>query len=202
MTKSEKSKIFVVDDEVAICEALKRELKADFDVYTFTNPVFCLRKIKKTNCDLLITDVKMPQMDGIAFLSEARQTQPAIPVLIITGYGDIPMAVKAFKAGAIDFIEKPFSRELLLSAINEILKKKSNGKENIAFAEKLSQTELKILKLILDGKSNKQIAFIMSRSRRTIEDHRSRIMKKLSADNIVELTKRGIQLGLTNLNIK
>lgn len=197
-SKKEKLKVFIVDDEPAVCKALKKTLQEHFEVAAFTNPSACLKDIEKDGCDLLIADFKMPQMSGIELLDKVKQISPEMPVLIISGFGDIPMAVRAIKKGAFDFIQKPFSQELLLSEVKRILEKKLDGKFAQADLMKLSKTELHILRLILKGKSNKEIAFKLCRSRRTIEDHRCNIMNKLSANNIVELTKVGIQLGLTS----
>ena len=202
VSKKEKLKVFIVDDEPAFCKVLKKILQEHFEVCAYTNPAACLNEIKKSDCDLLIADYKMKKMNGIELLEKVKQFAPNMPVLIISGFGDIPAAVKAIKKGAFDFIQKPFSQELLLSEVTRILEKKLNGPTIKAGITRLSKSELHILKLILEGKSNKEIAFKLCRSRRTIEDHRCNIMKKLSADNIVELTKVGIQLGLTNPKIQ
>jgi two-component system response regulator FixJ len=195
--KKEKLKVFIVDDEPAFCKALKKTLQEHFEVCAFTNPAVCLNEIKKSECDLLIADYKMKKMNGIELLEKVKQFAPDMPVLIVSGFGDIHSAVSAIKKGAFDFIQKPLSKNLLLSEVNRILEKKLNGPTIKAGIARLSKSELHIFKLILEGKSNKEIAYKLCRSRRTIEDHRCNIMKKLSADNIVELTKLGIRLGLT-----
>lgn len=195
-------KVFVVDDEPSVCKSLKKTLQEDFEVAAFTSSADCLKNIEKERCDLLIADVKMPQMNGLDLLDEVKRIMPELPVLLISGYGDIPMAVKAIKKGAYDFLLKTFSQELLLSEVKRVLKKSLNGKSVSKRLRKLSKAELKILLLVLKGKSNKEIAFQLCRSRRTIDDHRRNVMRKLSVNNVVELTKVGIQLGLTEPKIK
>jgi FixJ family two-component response regulator len=137
----------------------------------------------------------MPVKDGIELLIEARNIFPWLPVLIITSYADVPLAVKALKAGATDFAEKPLDWDRFLATVQSIL---SETELSDALAGKpLTRTETIVLRLILEGRSNKEIAHILSRSTRTIEVHRSHIMHKLNVDNVVELVKRasGIDLG-------
>ncbi|GAH45808.1 unnamed protein product [marine sediment metagenome] len=130
----------------------------------------------------------MPEMDGIELLTEARRIVPSLPVLVITGYGDIPMAVKAVKAGALDFIEKPLDRQSFLSAVESVLKR--NAWADPLLGKLLTRIEIKVLRFILKGKSNKEIAYLRNRSIRTIEDQRNHIFRKFGVDNLVDLTKR------------
>jgi len=148
-------------------------------------------------CDLLITDVKMPEMDGIELLIEAKRIIPSLSVLVITGYGDIPMAIRALKAGASDFIEKPLDRQSFLLVVESILKRTTLAEPVVG--KLLTRTEMKVLRLILDGKSNKKIARLLHRSVRTIEDHRSHIFHKFGVDNLVDLVKRAAEMGLVDL---
>lgn len=145
-------KVFVVDDEPSVCKSLKKTLQEDFEVAAFTSSADCLKNIEKERCDLLIADVKMPQMNGLDLLDEVKRIMPELPVLLISGYGDIPMAVKAIKKGAYDFLLKTFSQELLLSEVKRVLKKSLNGKSVSKRLRKLSKAELKILLLVLKGK--------------------------------------------------
>ena len=139
-------------------------------------------------------DINMPDMDGIALMKRIRELRPQMPILIITGYGDIPMASKAFKAGAVDFIEKPLTEESLLPAVREALDKLPP--DDTPDINLLTKTEVKILREIGTGKSNKQIAIDIDRSIRTVENHRHRLMQKLRVKNAVELTKVAINMGL------
>ena len=202
MTEIDKKKrIFFIDDELEVREAVTETLQqSDYEVSHFANGAGCLEELYSKKCDLLITDLKMPEMDGIDLLIEVKRLAPWIPVLVITGYGDIPTAVRAVKAGAKDFIEKPLNRESFLSKISTILSESAS--EPLLINVPLTKSERKILKMVIDGKSNKEIAVLLHRSIRTVEVHRARLMHKLKADNLVELVKRAVTIGLIELPVK
>lgn len=198
--KSNKSQqcIFVVDDEPKVCKAICETLdKSGVKVTCFNSAAECLEQLRKHKCDLLITDLKMPQMDGVELLTNARMLAPWLPVLVITGYGDIPTAVKAVKAGAVDFIEKPLIKDDFLRQVNLLLEESKHL--NPCMGTALTNGESRVLQLIINGKSNKQIANILHRSVRTIEVHRSRIMGKLGAENLIDLLKKAATMGLIDL---
>lgn len=187
--------IFFVDDEPAVRKSVSQTLKqSGYTVSCFANADLCLKQLQMQDCDLLITDVRMPEMDGIELVRRAKRIAPWIPVLVITGYGDIPMAVRAVKAGAAEFIEKPLQKQSFLSAVQTTLKKQDL--ENLLKGKSLSKKELAILRLILQGRSNKEIARTLHRSIRTVEDHRRYIMRKLDVNNVVDLVKRAAAMGL------
>jgi two-component system response regulator FixJ len=189
MTDIAEQHIFFVDDEPKVCKMVGRTLEqAGLKVTCFTDPTDCLRQLRCRTCDLLITDVKMPEMDGMELLTEVKRIIPSLPVIVITAYGDVPMAVEALKVGASDFIEKPLVRQSFLSAVEAVLKR--NALIHQIVGDVLTKTEMIILRLILDGKSTKEIAGLRHRSARTIEDHRSHIMRKLGVDNLVDLVKQ------------
>jgi len=198
MTDSIEQHIFFVDDEPNVGKVVSKTLaQRGFKVSCFIRAADCLEQLRFQTCDLLITDVKMPEMDGIELLTEAKRFIPSLRVLVITGYGDIPMAVTAVKAGALDFIEKPLDRQSFLSTVESVLKRNPWG--DPLLGKLLSRTEMKVLRFILDGKSNKEIARLRHRSIRTIEDHRSHIFRKFGVDNLVDLTKRAAGMGLVEL---
>ena len=190
--------IFFVDDEPEVLKMVGRTLEqAGYKVSCFSKATDCIEQLRYQACDLLITDVKMPKMDGIELLAEAKRIIPLLPVLIITGYGDIPMAVRALKLGASDFIEKPLDREGFLSTVELILKRTFPA--DPLLYKVLSKAEINVLRLILDGKGNREIALLQHRSIRTIESHRSHIMRKLGASNLIDLLKRTVTMGLFEL---
>lgn len=154
----------------------------------------CLEQLSSQKCDLLITDVKMPKMDGIELLAEAKRMVPLLSVIVITGYGDIQMVVRAMKAGASDFIEKPLGRRSLLLAVESVLKR--NAWNAPLLGKLLTPTERIILRYVLDGKSNKDIAFVCHRAVSTIEDHRDNIYKKIGVPNLASLFKWAAKRGL------
>ena len=201
MVKIVKKQIFFVDDEATIREVITEILeKAGFKVSCFGNPIECLAELRTKKCDLLITDLKMPEMDGIGLLREIQHFAPWISVLVMTGFGNIPTAIEAMKAGAVDFIEKPFEKRNLVHKIKSILQESASPYSELG--KSLTQQEMKILRLIIDGKSNKEIAHKFHRSICTIEYHRARIMHKLGVNNIVNLVKCAVSIGLVNLEEK
>ncbi len=197
----QKQRIFFVDDELKICEVVGETLEeSGFEVSCFTSAADCLEQLHSPACDLLITDVKMPDMDGIEFLTKAKRLAPWIPILVITGFGNIPMAVTAVKAGAVDFIEKPLDKKNFLWKIKSILQESTF--DNSHLGEPLTDNESKVLKLVMIGKSNRQISYLLHRSVRTIEVHRANLMRKLGVDNVVNLVKRAATMGLVELPAK
>ena len=195
MSSQKPPQIYIVDDEPMVLKAVSQSVSSlGYNVSTFDNPLQCLEVLSHRPCDLIISDVNMPDMDGIAFLQRIKDSRPEIGVLLITGYGDIPLAVEAVKLGAIDFLEKPLNEETLLPRIRSIVSTLST-KEPLP----LTEAERTILRLIASGKSNKEIAHILERSVRTIENHRHRLMHKLNAENAADLTKIAISHGLISI---
>ncbi len=193
---AENQHIFVVDDEPAVCRSVSQTLqRSGYTVSCFADADHCLQRLQMQSCDLLITDVRMPKMDGIELVRRAKCIVPWLPILVITGYGDIPMAVRAVKAGAAEFIEKPLQKQSFLETVQAALKQQNP--KNLLKGKLLSKKELAILRLILLGSSNKEIAQILHRSIRTIEDHRRHIMRKLDVESVVDLVKRAAAMGLT-----
>lgn len=193
MARSVNHSIWFVDDEPDVCAAVSQGLGQEgYDVTCFEDAETCLKRIRKDPLDLLMTDFSLPGMDGLALMQQARNMIRSLPVLIITGYGDIPLAVKATKAGAVGFIEKPLDLEVVLSEIQSILR----GAHPAATPEdRLTKSEMRVLRLIMDGKTNKDIARQLYRSVRTVEDHRSHIMRKLGMHNLLDLIKVATSMG-------
>ena len=163
-------------------------------VTCFSNADSCLAQLEAELCDLLITDVKMPDKDGIELLMAVRESQPWLPVLVVTGYGDVPMAVKALKAGAADFIEKPLDRDAFLETVRAVAKR--GAAQTSLLNHSLTRTEMKVLYHIVEGKNNREIADVLHRSPRTVEVHRRHLMQKLDANNVVELLRRAADMHL------
>jgi two-component system response regulator FixJ len=189
-----KARIFLVDDDTLLLSTATVMLEsARYECISFTDAFECLSKFNARSCDLLVTDVQIPGMDGIELLHRAKKIAPWIPIIVMTSYADIPVAVQALKEGAFDFIEKPFEVEQFLDVVDLALKQ--NQINDSSVGKPLTKTERIVLRLILDGMSNKGIAYTLKRSERTIEVHRSHIMRKLNVDNIVDLVKRASSLG-------
>ena len=200
MSSIVKQHIFVVDDEQGICDSICETLeRCNAKVTCFTSAAECLKQLMSQECDLLITDLRMPEMDGIELVTNVKQLKPWLPILIVTGYGDIPTSVRAIKAGAVDFIEKPLQMESFIYTVEAILQEKRNDN---CMCRSLTRRELTVLQLVLDGKSSREISDLTNRSVRTIEAHRSHIMHKLGVDNLVSLVKRVAEMGLVDQSVR
>ena len=192
-------RIFFVDDEPKVRMAVRKTLeRAGVSVTCLGSARDCLTQLRKAKCDLLVTDVKMPEMDGIELLVEVKRSLPWLPVLVVTGYGDVPMAVKALRAGAADFIEKPLDREAFLEAVEGLLHQ--HAARTLLFNHSLTKMEIRVLELILEGRNSREIATLLHRSPRTVEVHRSHVMRKMGASNVVELLRRAADMGLLGPN--
>ncbi len=190
--------IFFLDDESDVRNVIKETLEgADIKVTCFACPTECLAQLRSEKCDLLITDLRMPEKDGLELLADVKHLAPWVPVLMITGYGDIPTAVKAIKGGAVDFIEKPLGKKAFLQKVRSILQE--NAPVDVSVGQPLTRTEMSVLRCIIDGRSNRDIADLLHRSVRTVEVHRAHIMHKFGVDNVIDLIKLGVAMGLVNL---
>jgi len=195
MQKNERPRIFFVDEELGgrlVMRSIHERMDAELEC--FRSGRDCLERLRNSDCDLLIAQLEMPGTRGLQLLKMVKQLRPTLPVLVLTAHGDIPSAVKAIRMGASDFIEAPLDTERFLSAVRAILEARGAGRA--AADGVLTDTELQILELILDGKSNKEIALIRRRSVRTVEDHRRRIMDKLGVHNLLGLVRKAATMGL------
>jgi FixJ family two-component response regulator len=146
----------------------------------------------------------MPGMSGLELQEYLRDNQIAIPVIIITGHGDVPMAVRAMKSGAVDFIEKPFNDELLLESIRHALaldvKQRDMQKQRAEIATRLARLtprEHEVMVMVTNGKANKEIATGLGVSAKTVEAHRARVMEKMQANSLADLVRMAINANLT-----
>jgi two-component system, LuxR family, response regulator FixJ len=188
-------KVYVLDDDAGEVEAIRAVLEGEkFVCSTFTRPQDCIAGIKENGCDALLCDLVMPEMDGNQVLAEVKGMRPDLPVIVITGHGNIPVAVTAMRNGAANFIEKPFDGAALVQSIRVAMSEANKNWSGVPV--KLSKRERLVLKHILKGNGNRHIALKLGKSIRTVEDHRSHLMKKMGVDNIVDLVKRSIALGL------
>ncbi len=198
--------VYVVDDDQSICRALSLLLKLHgFKVETFNDAAgfLAFRHTKVSSC--LVLDIRLPSVNGFA-LQEAMAKRGIItPVIFITGHGDIPMSVKAMKAGAIDFLPKPFTEKKLLSAITlAISKSKIQNKKEAEIAKikrrigTLSPRELEVFRLVAKGMLSKQIARKRGTALQTIKVHRGRVMQKMQARTVTELIHFAKETGITS----
>jgi FixJ family two-component response regulator len=190
------SRVYIVDDDNAVRNALKLFFRtAELDVEAFSSADAFLEDADLTQRCCLLLDIRMPGMTGTALHEELLRRNLRVPVIFITGHGDIPMAVDAMRKGAFDFIEKPFDDEQLLSQVRAALESFEAGEPEKAEAgaslgELLSSRQREVLQRVLDGKPSRQIAEELAISVKTVEFHRSRIMQKLGVKTAAELFRR------------
>ncbi|MHC4104525.1 MAG: response regulator transcription factor [Planctomycetota bacterium] len=195
MKDSFKPHIFVVDNERGILAVVSLILEqVEYECTCFTRADDCIRQLRMQICDLLITDLKMPNKDGMELLREAKQIVPWLPVIMMTSYASVSMSVQALKAGAVNFIEKPLEMRTLLAAVESALNQ--NDPANVLRGKQLTNVEMTVLCLIIQGGTNDEIANILECSVSTIESHRNDIMRKLCVNSVVDLVKKASAMGL------
>ena len=191
--------IYVVDDDEAARESLKLLLEVSgHTVETFESAVQFLETARPGPGDCVISDVKMPGMTGFELLVRLKASHPSLPVLLITGHGDIPLAVEAMRAGASDFIEKPFDHRTILGALERLDRKTDPGGESGALRERvnaLTQRERQVLEGLVAGKPNKAVARDLAISPRTVEVYRANLMTKMQASSFSELIRIALAAG-------
>ncbi|MGB5201397.1 MAG: response regulator FixJ [Sedimenticolaceae bacterium] len=195
-----KSTVFVVDDDQAMRNSLKWLIESvGVQVESFASADEFLAEYQPGRSGCLVLDVRMPGMSGLDLQEYLVEHNIQIPAVIITGHGDVPMAVRAMKSGAIDFIEKPFNDEVLLDAIRRAIayeeQQRSHYSENLRVQERLAHLtprEREVMEMVTDGRSNKEIANSLGVSAKTIEAHRARVMEKMQAGSLAELVRMAL----------
>jgi two-component system, LuxR family, response regulator FixJ len=196
--------ILIVDDDADVRDSLRALLEsASFQVRDFDSAKAVLADTALDQGACLIADVRMPDMDGLALQEELVNRRIALPVIIVTGHGDVPLAVRAMKAGAVDFIEKPFDDELLLESIRRALAlgKESRGQASLAQTAAsrialLTDRERQVLERLIAGQQNKAIAYELDISPRTVEIHRAHVMEKMQAKSLSDVVRLALATGL------
>ena len=195
--------VYVVDDDDAVRESLTWLISSiDFQVESFPSAQAFLENSHNITVGCLITDVRMPGLSGLDLQNELKNRDIDIPVIVITGHGDVQTAVRAMKAGAFDFIEKPFNDQLLLDLVNKAVTHSltssetlSQQSELVTRRESLTPREREVMALIVDGEANKNIAFKLGISDKTVEAHRAKVMTKMKAKSLAELVKMALELN-------
>jgi two-component system response regulator FixJ len=189
--------VHIVDDEEAVRNSLAFLLSnSGFAVRTHQTATAFLVQARSIRNGCLVTDLRMPDMSGVELLRKLREVDALLPAIVITGHGDVQMAVEAMKNGALDFIEKPFSEEVLIESIRRAVELAASQVGNEAVAEavrerlaSLSERERQVLKGVVAGQPNKVIAFELGISPRTVEVHRAGLMAKMQARSLPELVR-------------
>ncbi len=190
----EKTIIHVIDDDRAVLDSLLLRLRVEgWDIATYESAVVFLKGTLPTR-GCVLSDFRMPAMSGLELQEHLTVRGNPLPIILMTGQGDVPLAVRAMRAGAIDFLEKPFSDEQLLGAIRRALavddanyNSRALRREATAKLDALTPREREVLELLVIGKSNKEIARELGTSPRTIDVHRSHVFGKLDADTLPDL---------------
>jgi two-component system response regulator FixJ len=196
--------VHIVDDEEAVRNSLAFLLSgAGFAVRVHDSATDFLAIAGQITNGCLITDLRMPDMDGVELLRRLRDGGTLLPAIVITGHGDVQMAVEAMKNGAIDFIEKPFSDEVLIDSIGRAASRAAQRVQNESVLEQirqrlasLSERERQVLKGVVGGQANKTIAFELGISPRTVEVYRAGLMSKMQARSLPDLVRMVMDLDL------
>ncbi len=204
-TGAERGLVFVVDDDAGVRQMISRMVRSvglRIETYASVQEFLELYDRRQTGC--LVLDVRMPGLSGLDLQERLVAREVALPIIFITGHGDIAMGVRAMKRGAMDFIEKPFQDQVLLDAIHAALARaaemheaaqaRDDARQRLAT---LTPREREVLVLVVDGRPNKQIAAQLGTAEQTIKMHRSRLMKKMEADSLPALVRLAQLAGVT-----
>jgi two-component system, LuxR family, response regulator FixJ len=195
--------IYVVDDDDGMRRALSLLLNTvGYKTAAFANPKDFLEKYKPDTAGCLVLDIRMPGMSGLELQQHLNRMGSMLPVIFITGHGDVPMAVQAMKEGAFEFVQKPFRDQDLLDRINHALQQDKENRNTLARRadvlhrlETLTPREKQVMELVVDGAANKVIAIDLGLSERTVEIHRAKVMEKMGARSVAHLVK--LQMSLS-----
>ena len=201
---SERAAVFVVDDDPSMrrsLEALLRSVGLDVRLFSSAQEFMQAQRPDAPGC--LVLDVRLPGMSGLTFQQELAKAGVALPVIFITGYGDVPMTVRAMKAGAAEFLTKPFDDQALLDAIDAAIERDRARRRDAASLavlnaryHELTERERQVMKLVVAGWVNKQIAAELGLSLVTVKVHRGQVMRKMLARSVAELVRMADRLGV------
>ncbi len=197
-------RVHVIDDDEAVRQSLEFLLQsADIEVATYDSATSFLAALPQIKGGCVVTDVRMPGLSGIDLLRRLRELEVHLPVIVITGHGDVPLAVEAMKIGAVDFFEKPFNDDLLVAAVRAAMSRQQKDTqrdaERAALQAKLaalSNRERQVLLGLIAGHPNKTIAYDLGISPRTVEIYRANVMTKMEASSLSELVRMALVAGL------
>ena len=195
--------VFVVDDDEAVRDSLRVLLKTvGINTETFASGREFLDSYDPDRPGCVVLDIRMPGMSGMELQEQLVVRNAILPVIFITGHGDVPMAVHALRSGAVDFMQKPFSEQALLDRIQQVLEQNGRDREKLASREairarmgRLTPRERQVMKLVVDGNANKVIAIDLGIGERTVEIHRARVMEKMEASSLPHLVRMFIEVS-------
>jgi len=201
---SQNVKVYVIDDDSAMRDSLDFLLgSAGFSVRLFDSAQIFLDELAGLEAGCVVTDIRMPGIDGMELLRQLNSGARKLPVIVMTGHGDVPLAVEAMKLGALDFLEKPFEDDRLIGMIETALAQNDSGSKTEALSAdmaarvaSLTQRERQVMQGLVTGQSNKAIARDYDISPRTVEVYRANVMTKMQAGNLSELVRFAIRAGI------
>ena len=198
--------VFVIDDDPSIrrsLDTLLRSVALDVHIFSSTQEFMHAKRPEVPGC--LVLDVRLPGMSGLTFQQELAKAGVALPIIFISGHGDVAMTVRAMKAGAAEFLTKPFEDQVLLDAIHAAIERdRARRRDAAGLADlkaryrALTEREREVMQLVVTGRANKQIAAELSLSVVTVKVHRGQVMHKMQARSVVELLRMADRLGLAN----
>ena len=196
--------VFVVDDDPSMRRSLESLLRSvGHDVRLFSSAQEFMQAERPDAPGCLVLDVRLPGMSGLAFQEELAKADVALPVIFVTGHGDVPMTVRAMKAGAAEFLTKPFDDQVLLDAVHAAIERDHARRRDAASRatlkaryDELTERERQVMKLVVAGRVNKQIAADLGLSLVTVKVHRGQVMRKMLAKSVAELVRMADRLGL------
>lgn len=196
--------ILIVDDDSDVRDSLRALLESSgYAVRDYASAAKVLSDSKIAEGACLIADIRMPDMDGLQLQEELVRRQVGIPVIVVTGHGDVALAVRAMKAGAIDFIEKPFDGDALLESVKQAISLSRQNRSQIAQVQtaeshiaQLTTREKQVLEHLVAGRSNKIIAYELDISPRTVEIHRAHLMEKMKARSLSDVIRMALAAGI------
>lgn len=199
---SDTEKVFIVDDDEAVRDAIGMLLETvDIPYVAYPDALSFLEQADLNNVNCLVLDIRMPGMSGLELQEKLAAMKVELPIVFITGHGDIPMAVEAMRRGAVDFLRKPFRDQELLDRIQEALSRDAHHRDQAADSDQLKSRiadltprELEVFRRVAKGQANKVIAIELGISERTVEIHRSNVMQKTSSRSLADLVRLLIKL--------
>ncbi|KJF74842.1 response regulator transcription factor [Agrobacterium arsenijevicii] len=204
-----KSTVYVIDDDPSVRDGLDSLLRSvGYDVSSFPSPRDFLGHQRSESASCLVLDVRMPDASGLDFQDELARTGTPLPIIFLTGHGDVPMSVRAMKAGAVEFLLKPFREQDLLDAIREALEKDRARLQQQTSAAALHERfatltarERQVMALVTRGRLNKQIAAEIGLSEITVKVHRGQVMRKMRAESVADLIRMADRLGVSDASV-